>query len=409
MEKAQSLAPKRILSGLVVAGMAGALLWALLPKPIDVDIATVSRAPLRVTIDDEGKTRIRDVYVITAPIAGTVRRTPLKAGDTVVKGETIVATIVPPPPAFRDFRTSLELESQVKSCEANVQLADAELRQVTAEFQLAKSDYERAQSLASKGITTQAALQKAETQYKTREASIARAKAALEVRKRELENARIRQLGPEQPLVRQATESACSFDVKSPESGRVLKIVAQSEQTLSIGAPVLEIGDPANLEIVVDLLSAETVKIRPGATATIEAWGGQPLNAHVSTIEPSGFTKISALGIEEQRVKTILTIDDPADVWQRLGHDYRVFVKINAYASANVRLVPLGALFRRDNQWALFAVKGGRAAVLSVTLGQRNATYAEVLDGLADGDQVILHPSDRVIDGVRVRPRTLDN
>lgn len=382
-----------------------ALLWALLPQPVDVDLAAISRAPLNVTIDEEGKTRIRDVFVITAPVAGTLRRTDLKAGDAVVRDETTIAIIKPPPPTFRDVRTGLELEAQVKSCEANVQLAEAELRQALAEQQLAKSEFERTLKLSEKGVAAQSALEKSQTALATRDAAVTRAKAAIEVRRRELETARARQAGPEQTEVRQATASACSFEVKAPESGRVLKLIAESEQPIASGAPVMEIGDPANLEIVVELLSADAVKVKPGSKAIVEGWGGPPLNAHVKSIEPSGFTKVSALGIEEQRVKTILALDDPPSVWQRLGHDYRVFVRIAVYSAPSALTVPLGALFRSGEEWSVFVVDRGRAQVANVKLGERNTVAAEIVEGLKEGDAVILHPSDRVAGGVRVRER----
>ncbi len=407
--KSQTVLVKRSLAGVAAVAMAGALAAALMPQPVDADIAKVQRAALRVTVDEEGKTRIRDIYVVTAPIAGTLQRSALKAGDPVEKGETAVAIIKPAAPTMRDFRTSLELETQVKTCEANIQLADAELRQAMAEAKLAKSEFERATTLTAKGISTQTSLERAETNLKIRDAAVARAKAAVDVRKRELDSAKVRQLQPDQTETRQNASSTCGFDVKSPESGRVLKLVAESEQTLAAGAPILEIGNPANLEIVVDLLSADAVKVRAGSTATIDGWGGPPLNAHVTRIEPSGFTKVSALGIEEQRVKTLFAIDDPQRMWERLGHDYRVFVKINVFEALDALTVPLGALFRRGDAWHVFVVKDGRARVQPVAIGQRNNALAEVTGGLTTADTVILHPSDRIADGTRVRQRTIEN
>jgi HlyD family secretion protein len=184
-----------------------------------------------------------------------------------------------------------------------------------------------------------------------------------------------------------------------------LKLIVESEQAVVIGAPLLEIGNPSNLEIVVELLSADAVKVKEGAKATIEGWGGPPLNAHVSTIEPSGFTKVSALGIEEQRVKTILVLDDPPETWRRLGHDYRVFAKINVYEAANALLVPLGALFRKGDSWSVFVLQDGRAVSKHLKIGQRNNSHAEVLEGIKEGERAILHPSDRILDGARVRAR----
>lgn len=402
----QTAVTKRALLWAGIAAIALGLIWAMMPRPVDADTGIIERSHIRVTVDEEGKTRIKDIFAITAPIAGTAKRSPLNAGDPVSKNETVVAVIQPPPPPFRDLRTSLELESQVRSCEANVDLAESEVRQAAAEFDFAKSEYERAKTLTQKGVSTATALERAATNLRIREAAVTRATAALEFRKRELDSAKVRRLGPEQPEVREASGAACTFDVKSPESGRVLKLIVESEQAVAIGAPLLEIGNPSNLEVVVELLSADAVKIKEGAKATIENWGGPPLNAHVATIEPSGFTKISALGIEEQRVKTILALDDPPETWRRLGHDYRVFVKINVYEAANALVVPLGALFRQGDAWSVFVVRDGRAVSRHIKLGQRNTSHAEVLEGLKDGERVILHPSDRILDGVRVRQRS---
>lgn len=397
-------------SGAVLGLLIGfGLIWALMPGPVDVDTATIGRSTLHVTVDEEGKTRIRNVFVITAPIAGTMERSTLKTGDAVVKDETVIAVVKPPEPTFRDFRTSLELAAQVRSCEANVELAEAELRRVRAELELARIEFERVKTLADKGITARSTLDKAEANLRMQDASEKRAIAAVEVRKTELQNAKARQVTPQDASVREATRDSCSFEVKSPESGRVLKLIAESEQALNIGAPIMEIGDPGNLEVVVELLSEDAVKIGPGAEALIENWGGPPLRAHVKRIEPSGFTKISALGIEEQRVKTILEIDADPSQWERLGHDYRVYVKIDVYKAENVIAVPIGALFRRGEQWNVFTVRNGRAAVQAVTIGHRNSAMAEIRDGLQEGDRVVLHPSDRVSDGVRVRERLLED
>jgi HlyD family secretion protein len=260
---------KRGIGAAAAAVLAAMLAWALMPQPVDVELGKAEMKPLRVTVDEEGKTRIRDVFVITAPIAGTMRRSPLKVGDAVVKNDTVVAVIMPPSPTFRDFRTSLELESIVKSCEANVELAEAELRQAQADLQLAKSEQARARTLADRGVAPTRVLERADADLKIKEAAVTRAKASIDVRKRELDNARIRQMGPEEPAVRQGTTGACSFDVRSPESGQVLKLIAESEQPIAMGAPVMEIGNPANLELVVDLLSSDAVKVAVGANATV--------------------------------------------------------------------------------------------------------------------------------------------
>ena len=408
MQSRQRLFFKRALGVAAVAAVGFGLSVALSPSPADVDISEIKRGTLRVTVDEEGKTRIRDVFVITAPIAGTMQRTTLKVGDAVVKGDTVVAVVKPPEPTLRDFRTSLELAAQVRSCEANVELAEAELRRANAELDLARSEYERAKVLANKGIVPKATADKALTNMQVQEAAVGRANAAVNVRKTELQNARARLVEPQDSQPRGDSAAACSFEVRSPESGQVLKLLAESEQALAVGAPIMEIGDPANLEVVVDLLSEDAVKIRPGARALIDGWGGTPIAGHVRRIEPSGFAKISALGIEEQRVKTVLDIDAPRAQWERLGHDYRVFVKIDVLAVEDALLVPIGALFRRGDRWQVFVVRDGSAFAQPVEIGGRNAIVAEVRSGLAAGDRVVLHPSDRVSDGGRVRERQVE-
>jgi HlyD family secretion protein len=399
---------KRGLAAAVGIALIGALFWALRPQPIPVDTEKVLRANFLETVDEEGKTRIRDVFVVAAPFAGTVRRSPVKVGDRVVKDETVVAVIDPPAPTIRDVRTSLELETQVKTCEAAVKLANAELRQAQAELNFAEGELERTQTLARKGIAAGRTLERAEADQKQRQAAVARAEANILLRKSELDGAKARLLGPGEAAARTGASGTCSLEVKAPVSGNVLKLIAESEQTLAIGAALLEVGNPSDLEIVVELLSGDAVKVKPGANATIESWGGPPLVARVTRIEPSGFTKISALGIEEQRVKTILALQGQPKDWERLGHDYRVFARIEVFQAADALVVPLGALFRHGADWRVFTVKDSSAQVRDVSIGQRNNSAAHVHSGLVEGDEIILHPSDRVADGVRIQVRPKD-
>jgi HlyD family secretion protein len=200
----------------------------------------------------------------------------------------------------------------------------------------------------------------------------------------------------------------CCVNVRAPASGRVLRLIQESERVVVAGTPVVEIGDPENLELVVELLSVDAVKVREGATASVEGWGGPPLTAKVTRVEPAGFTKVSALGIEEQRVRTILRLENTSPISDQLGHDFRVFVKIRVYEAPNALRVPISALFRKRDQWTLYTVERGRARSVAVELGQRNTLFAEVLGGLAEGATVVLHPSDRVGDGVRVSPTSED-
>lgn len=400
-----SLGVKR--AGLAAAATLIALgfIWALRPKPIAVDIQTVSRAPLSVTVDEEGKTTIKNVYAISAPIAGKVLRAPLKAGDHVEKNVSVVAVIQPPPPSLIDVRSRAELESAAQAAQASLKLAEAELAQTQADLIFTESDLTRAQELSRKEVASERTLQKSQMDVDTKKAAVARAEANVALRKRELESAQVRLLTPDQSFVQRIAETACCFDVKSPESGRVLKVIAESETIVQSGAPLLEIGDPSDLEITVELLSTDAVRVKPGAKAIIDGWGGPPLQAHVTKIYPSGFTKVSALGIEEQRVKVLLNFDGPAETRERLGHDYRVFVRIAVYETESALRVPLSALFRRGNDWALFVLENGAAKERKVEIGERNSSFAEVLSGVKEGERIILHPSDKVGDAVAVVAR----
>ena len=396
--------------GLLVAGVAAlclGLAWALWPKPVAVEVAGLRKGPLLVTVDEEGKTRIKDVYTVSAPITGKLVRLSLEAGDRVKKDVTEVAIIEPMAPAFLDVRARRELEAQIEAAKAAVALSEAEVSQAAAELEFAQNELKRAQALIRSKTISERALERARIDTDTRQASLARAKASLEVRKRELESAQARLIGPDEAWKGEVPVGCC-VTVHAPVSGRILRLIQESERVVAAGTPLVEIGDPANLELVVELLSVDAVKVREGAMATVEGWGGTPLTAKVTRVEPAGFTKVSALGIEEQRVRTILKLQNGDEVADRLGHDFRVFVKINIYESRNALRVPISALFRKRDQWTVFTVERGRVRALPVEIGQRNTSFAEVLKGVSEGALVVLHPSDRIVDHVRITPLYAD-
>ena len=392
--------------GLLAAGAALlflALAWALWPKPVMVEFAELQKGPLVVTVDEEGKTRIKDVYSVSTPITGKLVRLSLEAGDRVQKDATTVAIIEPMAPAFLDVRATRELEAQLQAANAAVALAEAEVNQATAELEFAKSELKRAEALIRSKAISDRALERARIDGDTRQAALAKAKANLEVRRRELESAQARLIGPEEAW-KGEVPAGCCVTVRAPVSGRVLRLIQESERVIVAGTPLIEIGDPDNLEIVVELLSVDAVKVREGAVASVQGWGGTPLVAKVTRIEPAGFTKVSALGIEEQRVRTILKLEAGAQTADRLGHEFRVFVKISVYETSNALRVPISALFRQRGQWSVYTVERGRARAVQIDIGQRNTSFAEVLTGLSEHAIVILHPNDRVGDGVRVAP-----
>ncbi|MGE0768524.1 MAG: efflux RND transporter periplasmic adaptor subunit [Hyphomicrobiaceae bacterium] len=394
---------KRSLTGLGIAMVCATLAWALWPKPVSVDVARISRGPLLVAVEDEGKTRIKHVYTVSAPITGKLVRLSLEAGDRVGKDATTVAIIEPMAPAFLDIRTQRELEAHVEAAKAAVTLAEAEANQAAAELAFAQSELARASALVRTNAISERALERARIDVETRQAAHARAKANLEVRQRELESAKARLIAPEEAWKGEVPEGCC-VTVKAPVSGRVLRVLQESERVVAAGTPLIEIGDPENLELVVDLLSTDAVKVAEGASAAVDGWGGTPLIARVTRVEPAGFTKVSALGIEEQRVRTILDLQGPSNGAKKLGHEYRVFVRIWVYEAASAIRVPISALFRRGEQWATYVVQNGRAIATSIDIGQRNSAFAEVLTGLAEGTVVVLHPSDKVQDRTRVVP-----
>jgi HlyD family secretion protein len=395
---------KRAISGIALAVVAAVAIYFLWPKPIAVDLATVAKGPMEVTVDDEGKTRVRHVYTVSAPIAGKVLRIspPRHIGDAVAADETVVAVMQPTVPSFHDARTHEELEAALGAAEAAVKLAESEVRRIEAGLIYAKSDLERAITLTRTDAISRKAFDKAKLDVETNEAGLASAKAQLEVRRSERASVAARR---SEPSIDITSSHACCIQLRAPVTGRVLKIVQESEGVVSAGAPLVEIGDPLDLEIVADLLSTDAVRIAPGARVRIDGWGGAPLQATVTRVDPAGFLKVSALGIEEQRVRVTMDFTDGPATWSRLGHDYRVIVHVTVWSSNDALTVPVAALFRQGDAWAVFAVRDGRAQVTPITIGQRNNRVAEVSAGLSAGDRVLLHPSDRIKDGVRVAQR----
>ena len=354
-----------VLTLLVLAGLS----YILKPKPILVDTVTISRGPLTVTVDEEGETRIREIYVVSSPLDGRVQRSPREVGDVVMKDKTLLAIIEPGDPSFLDIRTRRELEAVVAAAEASIILTESEIDRAESELEFAQSDLKRAKSLVQRGTISGRSLEKAALDVQTRQAGLAQARANLILRLRQLDSAKARLIGPEQKKTK-PTDGSCCVEVYAPVDGRVLRIDKESEQIVKAGEPLLRIGDPKDLEIVVDLLSTDAVKVKPGALAQIVGWGGPtPLTAIVRRIDPAGFTKVSALGIEEQRVNTILDLTSAREELPPLGHDFRVFVRITVWSGEDVLKVPLGALFRQENECALFKVADGTATLTRVKIG----------------------------------------
>ena len=386
---------------LLLAGLA----YALWPRPVPVDFVTAARGPLVVTVDEEGETRIRDVFVLDAPIAGRMRRIDLEVGDAVTAGESVVARIEPIDPAFLDVRSEAQAEAAVDAADANRRLAAAEVVSAEAELDFAESELYRARELIGDQHISERALDDAERNFRTRQAALETAKAALRMRESELRHARTQLLSPAET---ERDFDACDcVTLTAPVSGSILRIIHESEGVVQPGEALIEIGDPRDLEIVVDYLSEDAVKIEAGQRVIIEEWGGgADLNGRVDRVEPFGFTKVSALGIEEQRVNVIIDFTDEPTAWQRLGHGFRVETRVVLWQGEDVLKLPLTALFRNGDDWSVFVEEDGRARRRRVTLGRRTNFEAEIVEGLEEGERVVLHPSDRVVEGVGLAARS---
>nr|WP_295469234.1 HlyD family efflux transporter periplasmic adaptor subunit [Mesorhizobium sp.] len=404
----RAISMKRTVGAVALVILAAGAVWFAWPRPIAVDLATVTNGPMEVTIDDEAKTRVRHVYVVSAPIAGKVLRIspPRHVGDLVTADET-VAVMQPTVPSFHDARTHEELRAALAATEAAMTLAEAEARRIEAALKFSRTELERAEALARTEAISLKVLDKARFDVETNEAALASAKAQVEVRRNERASVAARLSEPSGAIPQ--SDPACCIQIRAPVTGSVLKIIQESEAVVQAGAPLIEIGDPRDLEIVADLLSTDAVQIKPGAPVRIDGWGGSPIRGRVTRVDPAGFVKVSALGIEEQRVRTIIDFVDPPEAWSPLGHDYRVIVHVTTWRAEDVLTVPVAALFRKGEDWAVFAVKDGAARAIAIKIGQRNGRMAEVQSGITAGDRVVLHPSDRVKGGVIVTERdTLD-
>jgi HlyD family secretion protein len=361
---------KRIAMGVIGAVVLALLVFAFLPKPVPVRTTAVSRGPLAVTVEEEGRTQIADRYEITAPVSAFLRRITLKAGDAVRAGQGVAELEAPRSPIL-DPRARTEAAERVKAAEATARNAVAER--------------ERVARMAQDGAATRQALDRATSEATRAAAELAAAQAAL-----------------------RRTEGRASFEVqrvlKAPTAGRVLSVTRESEGQVSAGDPLLVIGDSRNLEVRVDVLSEDAVRMHPGTRVSIEQWGGaRPLEAEVRRIEPQGFTKVSSLGVEEQRVNVVATLTSPPDEWANLGSGYRVLARFILWEARSALQVPASALFRVGAGWAAFAVEGGRARRRAIVIGHEAGLHTEVASGLRDGDEVILHPGNGIGDGVRVK------
>lgn len=391
---------KRGLVTVFLLAVVGMVVVAWMPKPLPVETDEVTTGELVVTVSEDGRTRVKDRYVVSAPLAGNLARIELRPGDDVEQG-SVIARIVPVETPLLDARSRDQAQAQVAAATAGTKQANAQIERAKAALAFAQQEAERIEPLAEKGIESTAALTRARLDRRTRAAELTSARFAARVAEHELEMA-----SSALRRVDGKSKSNVADDeqlvVPSPIGGRVLAVLQASEGVVAAGAPLVEIGEPSALEIVVDVLTRDAVQIEPGAAVTIEGWGGEPLAANVRAIEPSAFTRLSALGVEEQRVNVVIDIEPPYEQWRKLGDGYRVDAHITVWREPEATLVPASALFRQGDGWAVFVVRDAIVELVSVTVGRRNTRHAHVESGVSPGDRVVLHPSDRVVDGVEV-------
>jgi HlyD family secretion protein len=371
-----------------------------------VEIAPVVRGPLVVTVEEEGKTRVIDRYVISAPVAGFTRRIELDVGDVVARGQPLVV-MEPLRSDVLDPRRRAEAQARIAAAEAALQVAEQNARAAAAEADLAETELARLKRLYQARGTSREALDQAEAEARRTRAHLRSAEFAVDVARSELEAART-------ALRYSAAEATPAADeqvvIRSPVDGQVLKISHKSARVVGAGESLIEVGNPDALEVEVDVLSADAVRIRPGTRVLFDRWGGDvPLEGRVRVVEPAGFTEVSALGVEEQRVWVIADITSPPELWKRLGDGYRMEASFVLWEGERVLQVPTSALFRyrddRGNGWAVFVAQDKRARLRPVQVGHRSGLRAEIRSGLSQGEAVITHPGESVEDGVRLEVR----
>lgn len=396
---------KRSLWLLAVLLAALLLVRAFRSDPVLVDVATIARGPLVVTVDDDGRTRVRERYTISAPIEGRLLRPPLKAGAPVQACETVVVEFAPRAPALLDARARAEAQARVESAQAAVEQAKALQAQAEAELAYTQADLERKTELMKTRSESQQEFDLAERDAHRATAGLRGAQFAVQVAEHELRLAQA-------SLLEDSGATPAKIVLQSPIDGRVMRVFEESARDLQAGVAILEVGNPMELEVVADFLSQDAVAVEPGMEVLVEGWSGahsgtdaETLRGRVRLVEPAGFTKISALGVEEQRVNILVDPAEPLAGWKRLQDGYRVELRVVIWKKDAVTVVPTGALFREANTWVVFVVEEGRARSRKITLGRRTGLEAEVIEGLQPGVRVVLYPSDLIEEGTAVQAR----
>jgi len=391
---------RHVIIALMLLGLVGLVLFAFRRRPIEVDIGTIRRGPLQVTIDVEGKTRVRERLVVSSPLAGTLLRPRLRAGDCV-EANAVLAQLRPVAPPLLDLRTRAEVEARARSAADATRQAEATLARARSVLELAVREMNRARALATAGSISKDALDRAEFEDSARAREVEVAEHALAAARHDREVARAALL-----QTRGLAPGGEQWDITSPVSGAVLRVFQENEAVVQPGTPLFELGDVENLEVIAEVLTTDAVAIQPGAPVIVERWGGpRPLHARVRRVEPSAFTKVSALGVEEQRVNVLADFEDSAQARQGLSDGYRVELRIIVADVRDALLVPVSATFRRGASSAVFVLANGRARLREIQLGRRNENDAVVLGNASAGEQVVLYPGEALRDGTRAEAR----
>lgn len=389
---------RNIILALIAVAIIGIIAYSFRPQPRMVDAARVTIGPMQVTVQEEGKTRVIDRYVISSPVAGYVPRIVQKVGDSVERAKTLVQLEPLRSPAL-DARSRAGAAARVEAARAALQASEEQARARKADAEQAQVEFQRLDALGKVQSISANELDRASTHAEASAALQRSAQFAVDVSRHELSAARtaLKYAGGEQSSERIA--------VTTPVTGRVLKLYQQSEGVVNAGQPLLEVGDPAQLEVVVEVLSADAVRLAPGMRVVFERWGGAPLEGRLRLVEPVGFTKISALGVEEQRVLVIANFTSPPAQWQQLGDGYRIDTRFILWEHDKVLQIPTSALFRHNDGWAVFVIEHDKARLRNVQPGQRSGLVAQILNGLQEGEMVITHPDEKIEDGVAVELR----
>lgn len=387
--------------GVLVAGL---LFVSFRTPPVPVDLAEVARGALEITINADGQTQVRNLFEVASPIVGTALRSPVSVGDMVRAGQTVVARVRPSSSALLDARTRLQAEASLQEALAAQTVARADLQQAQQTQTFAKTQFDRTQALVTRGVASVTRLEDDNQRLAVAAAAVEAAQARIEMAQGSIERARASLLDPVEPI---DTKENCCIDLRAPADGVILSIEAISERPVAMGTPLVTLGDPKALELVADILSSDAVRLTPGALAYVERWGGDTtLQARLDRIDPTARTKVSALGIEEQRVDAYFTLTSIEADRPTLGDGFSVFLRIVEWRTEDTLHVPLSAVFRDGAGWAVFVAVGGTAEKRPVTLGRRNDTRAQVTSGLTQGERVITHPSDDITDGISLVERS---